>query len=264
MPGAWMLGDVLAAEGYNNLLMVGSDAAFGRRDELYARHGDAAIKDLFSAYEDGVAPENYNVFWGIEDIKLYAYARQELPKLAAADEPFCLSMLTVDTHMPSGYLCPQCLEEYEYDRQLGSSYYNTLSCASRQLSAFLDWLKAQDFYEDTTIFITGDHLTMAESVKNYHALNEPAYTRTIYNAFVNAQAETEHDRDRQFSTMDMYPTVLAAMGVQIEGDQLALGVNLFSGKPTLIEANGYEVTRDDLQERSEFYNRLVAGERVRG
>lgn len=35
--------------------------------------------------------------------------------------------------------------------------------------------------------------------------------------------------------MDMYPTTLAAMGFNIEGNKLALGTNLFSELPTIIE-----------------------------
>ena len=45
-------------------------------------------------------------------------------------------------------------------------------------------------------------------------------------------------RNRVFSSYDMFPTILASMGVSIKYESLAFGVNLFSGKPTLAELYG--------------------------
>jgi phosphoglycerol transferase len=53
--------------------------------------------------------------------------------------------------------------------------------------------------------------------------------------------------------MDMYPTTLAAMGVKIEGDKLALGVNLFSGKKTLLEQLGKTELNSELVRNSLYY-----------
>ena len=46
------------------------------------------------------------------------------------------------------------------DEHPGNQYANVMSCASRQVVDFVNWLKAQPFYENTTIVIVGDHLTM--------------------------------------------------------------------------------------------------------
>lgn len=45
---------------------------------------------------------------------------------------------------------------------------------------------------------------------------------------------------------DMFPTTLAAMGCQIEGDRLGLGVNLFSDQPTLAEKIGVDSLNEEL------------------
>jgi phosphoglycerol transferase len=57
----------------------------------------------------------------------------------------------------------------------------------------------------------------------------------------------------------MFPTTLAALGVQIEGDRLGLGTNLFSAKQTLCEMYGFEALDWELQKRSEFYNTRFLG-----
>ena len=53
--------------------------------------------------------------------------------------------------------------------------------------------------------------------------------------------------------MDLFPTVLAAMGYEIEGERLGLGTNLFSTVPTLAEAYGYDWLEEELSKYSLYY-----------
>ena len=46
--------------------------------------------------------------------------------------------------------------------------------------------------------------------------------RVVYNVIINSDLETERTKNRLFTTMDMYPTTLAALGVKISGDKLGL------------------------------------------
>ena len=80
------------------------------------------------------------------------------------------------------------------------------------------------------------------------------YTRTIYNLFINSAVTPNETKNRQFSTLDMFPSTLAAMGVKIDGDRLALGTNLFSDEQTLIEKYGYDEVNKGLEARSTYYN----------
>lgn len=57
--------------------------------------------------------------------------------------------------------------------------------------------------------------------------------------------------------MDDFPTTLAALGVQIEGDRLGLGTNLFSEVPTLLEKYGMEELSIELGKRSHLIDRLA-------
>ena len=80
------------------------------------------------------------------------------------------------------------------------------------------------------------------------------YVRTIYNCIINAPVEPVSKKNRQFGTFDMFPTTLAALGVEIEGNRLGLGTNLFSTEQTLTEQYGFEVLDLELQKNSVFYN----------
>lgn len=241
------LGDILAENGYTQYFMVGSEATFGARDNYYKAHGDTVVYDLLTARQSGVVAADYdNHFWGMEDAYLYQYAKKQLVQIAAEEEPFCFTMLTVDTHFPDGYVCSLCEEEF------GDQYANVLACASRQLSDFLQWMRDQDFYESTTVVISGDHLTM--SADFFDRNNLDTQQRRVYNVFINTGGvRPVREQNRVFASIDMFPSTLAAMGVEIEGEQLGLGTNLFSDKPTLLESYGYEMVNQELSKKSEYY-----------
>lgn len=249
------LEDILADEGYNQCFMIGSDATFGGRRAYFESHGKGKteICDYNTAKENGQIPEDYYVWWGYEDQKLFANAQEKLTELSSKDEPFNFTMLTVDTHFEDGYVCEQCQNEFE-DNQ----YANVMACSSRQVDAFVKWIQQQPFYENTTIVIIGDHLTMDSDFCNDVSDD---YERSVYNVFINLpeglDTSFEKTHNREFATLDMFPTTLAAMGVKIEGDRLALGVNLFSDEQTLTEQYGRKGLDKELMKKSKFYDMLI-------
>lgn len=249
------LEDILADEGYNQCFMIGSDATFGGRRAYFESHGKGKteICDYNTAKENGQIPEDYYVWWGYEDQKLFANAQEKLTELSSKDELFNFTMLTVDTHFEDGYVCEQCQNEFG-DNQ----YANVMACSSRQVDAFVKWIQQQPFYENTTIVISGDHLTMDSDFCN--DVSED-YERSVYNVFINLpeglDTSFEKTHNREFATLDMFPTTLAAMGVTIEGDRLALGVNLFSDEQTLTEQYGRKGLDKELMKKSKFYDMLI-------
>ncbi len=248
LPGVNTIGEVLAKEGYKQTLLVGSDADFGGRKTYFTEHGNYNIVDINSLKQEGRLPEDYREWWGYEDKKLFDFAKEEITKLYESGSPFNFTMLTADTHFPDGYVCPDCEEKW------GNQYADVLSCSSRRVNEFISWIKGQPFYEDTTIVLCGDHLTMdPEFVKDINT----DYTRTVYNCFINSAVQPTKEKNRLFGTFDFFPTTLAAMGVKIEGEKLGIGTNLFSDTPTLTEQYGYSVLDSELQKKSLFYNEQI-------
>jgi len=242
--GVTTFGDILKEQGYNQVLLVGSDSDFGGRKDYFTQHGEYKILDYFTAKKDGIIAENYKVWWGFEDKYLYEYAKKTLTEISQQGQPFNFTMLTVDTHHIGGYVCKLCEKEYDY------SYGNVLSCASRQVAEFVEWIQQQDFYENTTIVIAGDHLSM--ETKFFEDMDKD-YIRTTLNIFINPAASAVNPNNREFSTLDMFPTILASMGVKIPGNRLGLGANLFSDEPTLIEKYGFEKVEAELSKVSKYY-----------
>ncbi len=238
------LGDILKDNGYTNMFMCGSDSEYGGRSVYYYSHGYEKIFDFFDAYPGGW--DEYNIgWWGIEDEKLFDYAKEELLKLSGTGDKFSFSLITVDTHfgdgVTDGYICRLCDDEYN-DR-----YANVIACQDKQVYEFIEWIKEQDFFDNTTIVITGDHPFMGTHVTSYE--EQPM----VYNCIINSKIETANTKNREFTTFDLFPTTLAAMGFNIEGNKLGLGVNLFSEQETLAEQMGIYVLNSELQKYSQYY-----------
>lgn len=250
-PGVTTLGDILSDAGYTQTLLIGSEAQFGGRKLYFQEHGNYEMEDYSYAIENGLIPSDYKVWWGYEDQKLFEFAKEKLLQLSQGDEPFNLTMLTVDTHFEDGYVCEQCPTEYD------TQYSNVMACSSHQVGEFLKWIQQQDFYENTTIVISGDHPTM-DSDYCAEIDQEGNYDRRVFTAYINAAAYAQDQQERTYSTFDNFPTTLAALGVQIDGDRLGLGTNLFSGTKTLLEEFGNSKVNAELKKKSEFIEKLSA------
>lgn len=250
-PGITTLGDILSDAGYTQTLLIGSEAQFGGRKLYFQEHGNYEMEDYSYAIENGLIPSDYKVWWGYEDQKLFEFAKEKLLQLSQGDEPFNLTMLTVDTHFEDGYVCEQCPTEYD------TQYSNVMACSSRQVGEFLKWIQQQDFYENTTIVISGDHPTM-DSDYCAEIDQEGNYDRRVFTAYINAAVYAQDQQERTYSTFDNFPTTLAALGVQIDGDRLGLGTNLFSGTKTLLEEFGNSKVNAELKKKSEFIEKLSA------
>ena len=248
MPDLVTLGDILEEEGYRQVLQIGSQAVFGGRELYFSSHGNYEIRDYAWSVDNKKIPEDYYVWWGFEDEKLFSMAKETLGELSGGDAPFNLTLLTVDTHYPDGYVCDLCRDDYEVQ------YSNVWACSSRQVSEFVKWCTEQEWYDNTTIVLVGDHLTMDEDYCEDVSKN---YQRKTYTAFINAPVEPKRGTYREYSTLDYFPTTLAALGVEIEGDQLGLGTNLYSDTDTLLEKYDRHEVNLQFERNSEFMNRLT-------
>ncbi len=245
LPGITSLSDILHENGYKQAIMVGSDSEYGGRRQFYEQHGTDTIFDLFTAKDKGIVPEDYFVWWGMDDKYLFEYAKDEIQAMASGGEPFAFTLLTVDTHAWGGWVCEDCENEFEI------GYDNVYACSSKKVAEFVEWIKKQDFFENTTVILSGDHLTMDRDYID-KTLDED-YDRRVYNCFINARKTPVKEKMREFSTLDMFPTILSAIGCEIEGDRLGLGVDLFSDKATFCESLGIYNFDDELSKRSLYY-----------
>ena len=248
MNGVYALGDVLVDNGYKNYLMMGSQAIFASRDIYFKNHGNYEIFDYTYAINNELIPKDYLVWWGYEDNKLFEFAKNKLKDISKEEQPFNLTLLTADTHFTDGYLDSEC------DTPFDKKYANVMHCSDKMINNFITWVMEQNFYKNTTIVLVGDHLTMQSS---FYDDIDKNYTRSVYNVFINSRVKSDTTKNRMFSSMDIYPTTLASLGVKIDGDRLGLGTNMYSNKKTLMEELGYKYVSNELKKRSSFYDNYI-------
>ena len=78
----------------------------------------------------------------------------------------------------------------------------------------------------------------------------------MYTTYINPSVEKETNDKRTYTTFDAFPTTLAALGADIEGNRLGLGTNLFSSALTLSERFGVKKEKKELQKKSKLINKL--------
>ena len=183
-----------------------------------------------------VAPD-----WFIE--KLIRFAKEKITKLAAHDEPFNFTMLTADTHFKDGYLCKNCPDDFD------EQYENVIRCSDKRIAEFVEWIQQQDFYDDTVIMISGDHLSMDSLINQSVGIDFP---RRTYFTVINGAPYTL-DRTRDYCTLDIFPTTLEAMGFTIQGHKLGLGTSLYADVPTLCEEFGFDDLNTQIAYRSKRF-----------
>ena len=147
----------------------------------------------------------------------------------------------------------------------------SINCADILLMDFIDWMKQQPWFEETTVAIMGDHLFMATEKTNFFGSNEylalkekktdltniSGNPRRWLDVFINAKPVnndySNRIKNRAFSSMDMFPTILASIGCTIKDDRLGFGTNLFSQEKTLCERFPEEFINTKLMERTKQY-----------
>ncbi|MBQ4084834.1 MAG: LTA synthase family protein [Alphaproteobacteria bacterium] len=249
LPGATCLSTVLKQNGYNLSFLLGSRADFAGTDTFFKNHSDLKIKDLMYYRDIGKVPDDYKVFWGIEDAKLFEFAKEELTELSKSEKPFFMGMMTIDTHLSDGYfdekVCPK-----KYDE----NFKNVISCSDMLVADFIQWIKEQPFYENTSVVLISDHLTMNTKI---FKKKQPA--RHLLNVFINPPSVPNNAHNRTYNPFDMFPTLLEATGAVIEGDRLALGTSLFGDTPTLLEKIPAFKADKQLKLRNRIYEKLFYG-----
>ena len=242
------LGDVLKYNGYHNEVISGAKTRFGGLYDFYKIHGDYEIIDPETVDKYNIKV-NYDTkgSWGFNDKYMFDLAKERITYLAGKGIPFNETLLGIDSHPMDGYKTPFTLNKY--DKQ----YENVYATDSMLLGEFIDWIKEQDFYKDTTIVIIGDHLCMqSQFIGN---INEE--DRGRINLFINSKKDAINTKNRGVSSYDLYPTIITSIGGDIKYDKIGLGTNLYSDEKTLIEKYGRNKVNDELVKKSDYYNSLL-------
>lgn len=231
------LTDILHNNGYAIKLLQGSNIKFASMDYFSISHGISKddISDISVFERNGILRTDTSFFKSVKDSELYEEVKAAATDLGKHNEPWMLWFYTIDTHGPYGRIDSSCVEK-PLSIEMKNQYPFVVRCASKLINEFIEWTKMQDWFENTTIVVLGDHPAMvAPEVVGFPSEKMEHYW---LNFFMNSAIDSISKKNRQFTSFDMYPTILEAVGAKIEGRALGLGRSLFSNEPTLIEKYG--------------------------
>ncbi len=257
LPGAKCLYDFLKENGYEQTLVNGMPKTFAGLDKFLESHGNIKLMDTWYMQEHGLLkPEDYSE--GVKIVKdrsLLEISKREIERLASGSKPFAFTVMTIDTHLGKQFFDGDHCERRFGRKDKHHRYKNIFACQSRLLGEFVEWIKAQPFYENTTVVMVADHLLMYDA-----GFTRSMKDKRILNIFINPYRQPEKYKNRRFLSFDIYPTIMSALGVRIDGGKLGLGTSLYDGQPTLLEREGSAKKVDKkLDMRSKRYEKMLYG-----
>ena len=253
VPGIRCLGDVLAAQGYRLSFLGGASTDFAGKGIFYRDHGFDRIlgrAELEPRLED---PEYLND-WGLFDDSLYDFTVEEIRRLEEEGEgPWGVVNLSLAGHAPNGYPARACLERQgEFD---GEDILYSVECSAWLAFDLIDRLEREGLLENTLVVIASDHLTMRVSAWDQLIAGERDNTFMLLGEGIEAGQRTR----RQAATIDLFPTLLEAMGFTLEEGRAGLGVSLLGEAPTLVEQHGLTDLAARMHEETALQQRLWEG-----
>lgn len=257
LPEAKCLFEFLKEQGYEQTLVNGMPKTFGGLDKFLESHGNIKLMDTWYMQEQGMLrPEDYSEGTKIvKDRSLLEISKHEIERLAASGKPFSFTVMTIDTHLGRQFFDREyCKPRFERTDK-HHDYKNIFACQSKLLGDFVSWIKAQPFYENTTVVMLADHLLMYDA-----DFKKTLKDKRVLNIFINPADMPQKFKSRKFLSFDIYPTILSALGVQIEGQRLGLGTSLYSTEPTLAEREkSIKKINKKLDARSQVYEQMLYG-----
>ena len=215
------LGDYLTEQGYYNVFMGGASLEYAKKGNFFRSHQYHEVYGREEWQRLKISSSDFHKLggWGLYDDSLFRQAKDKVLELHKTKQPFNLTMLTVDTHMPIGYLSNTCNNA----NFKATVFTDIIECTAYLVYDYIEFLQANGILKNTLVVISGDHIGMdGLSISNKLKLNP---NRTVFNLFISP-TPLEINR-KEFSHFSMLPSVLEALDFKVEGKRLGLGLSGF-------------------------------------
>lgn len=230
------ISDILKRYGYKQFFFTGVKKSFQKQDDFYLHHGFDKIfgkSDFISKEID----DNYFNSWGkgLNDDILLNQAFNKIKGLNYEKKPFNIVIKTSDTHSPYKYSSPNCKNNNKFNKNFNDHFYLNLrksfKCTSEFITEFINRLKKEDFFSNTLIVISGDHLIpTTEQSKKYLDIvdnnKDPLADRRIFFKVINSNKSPNRNL---MSHYDIAPTILNDLNfLDLNEHKFGIGLSLYS------------------------------------
>lgn len=256
---------------YYTSYIHGNVGSFWNRDKVYPRFEIDEINFI-----DSFEKTDEKIMGYLSDELLY---KQTIDKMKEYKEPFFINMLSASSH--TGFTLDGLDENKKNDIltiDVGTykgtpigNYLESVNYADVQFGMFIEELKKNDLYDDTVIFIFGDHYglrveeeTMYQYLENECGitLNEVQKKINFTNVLAGIHVPGLKKRviTKPISKLDIKPTILSLAGIEDEND-ISLGMSIFSDKEYAATNEGTIITKDMYFDSQKWYY-IETGEEV--
>lgn len=244
-------------QGYSSAIFHGDGKSFWNRDEIYKQFGIDYF--FYDAYYD--MSEEQVIGYGLKDKPFF---KESMPILESLPQPFYAHLITLTHHHP--YLIDEEDATIEpADTRDGSvdRYFQTARYLDESLEMFFNDLKEAGLYEDSIIFLYGDHYGISEN--HYRALGEIFDTEMTDYKYANLQrvpflikipgVKGQGTISEYAGQIDVMPTILHLVGIDSR-DFIVFGTDMFSEKHNDLVAfrNGDFMTAKYAKVRDVYYD----------
>jgi len=220
LPGATCLGDLLERDGYHLAFVGGADERFAGKGNFLRSHGYAEVIDGRTLVKT-LADQSYVNEWGVFDDTLFDFAIRKFRTMSSGQAPFLLTLLTLDTHHPNGFLSKTC---GTYGSGENSSL-NAVHCADYLITRFISQIRKSPYSDNTIVVVLSDHVPMRNQASPLLAASGMPKRLTF---FVNTPDGASGQNRNPGLHYDVAPTILDLAGYQLSG-QMGFGAPLSRG-----------------------------------
>jgi phosphoglycerol transferase len=252
VPGVDCLGDILAGQGYRLSYLGGASTQFAGKGLFYRGHQFDTVKGKEDFITDMEDPEYLNS-WGLYDDTLYDFTVDEIRRLNREDDgPWAVVNLSIAGHAPNGFPAQRCIDRQgAFD---GQDILYSVECSAWLARDLIERLEAENLLENTLVVVLSDHLTMRVSV--WDQLTELDRDNTM---IMLGDRVTPQRIRREATMLDVFPTILDAMGLPLHEGRAGLGTSLLGRRATLAENHGLNTLNARLREETALQHRLWEG-----
>ncbi|MDB4184046.1 LTA synthase family protein, partial [Alphaproteobacteria bacterium] len=255
LPNLKCLSDIFKLNNYHNVFLTSDELkGSGFKNFLNSHNYDETyglqeLKKLGYKTSKTAWHNKKNWYGGIHDDELLRATLDNIKKLEKKNSNYFVTVFTLDTHAPEGYLNPKCVTELSKDQEITLA----VKCTVLALKNFIKDFNALKL-KNTNLVVLGDHLFMAGS----DGFNNEEYfkskERYIYNKFISNENKS-FNRD-YMNFFDLYPSLLEYSGFKIENGRLGLGSSIFSEFKQDLYLFEDQNFLKKLSGESKFYNKL--------
>ncbi len=194
------IGNILAKAGYHQTYLNGGSLEFAGKGNFFLKnHYDTLIGD--NDFDEALPRSK----WGVYDNDLFIKAKAEYLRLKSLNQPFNLTLLTLDLHFPSGLEDPRLANKYPQKHGILRAAAALDDC----LDDFLNFVENDD-PEGVGIYLFGDHPIMG--LNNItHTLNKKE--RNLF-VLTNELASSSYPITKPIYFYDIPKLMLEGIGVE--------------------------------------------------